>query len=271
MYLDGLHQANDSAPMVALHRQIGALAMALHPHPRRALVIGLGGGVTAGAVAEYSDTLVDVVELTPGVVRSAAWFAHVNGNVVQRTNVRVRVDDGRNHLLLTPEQYDVITADIIQPFHAGAGNLYSREYFALAQEKLRDDGLMLQWIGHRSEIQYKLIARTFLAAFPHVTVWADGTLLVGSEQPLRLSRANYRRRFADPDFTRGVRAAGVSQFDDLLRLFTAGDAELRDFVGSGPILTDDRPLAEFFLSMPRDDRPIELGGLAGDVSQHVIP
>jgi spermidine synthase len=271
MYLDGLHQANDSPPMVALHRQIGALAMALHPRPRSALVIGLGGGVTAGAVAEYSDALVDVVELTPGVIRSAAWFAHVNGNVVQRTNVRLRVDDGRNHLLLTQQQYDVITADIIQPFHAGAGNLYSREYFALAQDKLRDDGLMLQWIGHRSESEYKLIARTFLDAFPHVTVWATGTLLVGSKQPLRLSRTRYEQRFAEPAFSRAVRGAGVGQFADLLRLFTAGEDEFRRFVGSGPILTDDRPLAEFFLSLPRGDPPIALAGLTGDVSPHVAP
>ena len=50
-YLDGKHQADDTELVVRIHREIGALALAVHPHPRKVLVIGLGGGVTAGAAA----------------------------------------------------------------------------------------------------------------------------------------------------------------------------------------------------------------------------
>ena len=53
MYLDGLHQASDAPDMVRLHRLIGHLAMVLHPDPRRALVVGLGGGATPGAVSQH--------------------------------------------------------------------------------------------------------------------------------------------------------------------------------------------------------------------------
>ena len=49
LYLDGKHQADDTKAVVQIHREIGALALAVHPEPRRVLVIGLGGGVTAGA------------------------------------------------------------------------------------------------------------------------------------------------------------------------------------------------------------------------------
>ena len=35
-------------------------------------------------------------------------------------------------------------------------------------------------------------------------------------------------------------------------------------MGSGPILTDDRPLVEYFLSLPRD-RDVDLSPLKGDV------
>ena len=44
-------------------------------------------------------------------------------------------------MLLTPERYDVITADVIVPMHAGAGNLYSVEYLpadAAGAEQARD-------------------------------------------------------------------------------------------------------------------------------------
>lgn len=61
---------------------------------------------------------------------------------------------------------------------------------------------------------------------------------------------------------------GVKSFEDLLKLYRAGPRELRDFVGSGPILTDDRPLVEYFLSLPRD-REMDLRGLQGDVREIV--
>ena len=62
---------------------------------------------------------------------------------------------------------------------------------------------------------------------------------------------------------------GVRSFDDLLRLYVAGPAELRQYVGEGPILTDDRPLVEYFLSLPRD-KTVDLAGVMGDVSVYVV-
>ena len=133
LHVGGLHQANDSIGMVRLHRRIGLLPMALHPAPDTALVIGLGGGATAGAVSQHAGTSVQIVELSDGVRKAAPFFSHVTYDVLNQPNVRVRVDDGRNFLMLSGEQFDVITADIIQPVHAGAGNLYSREYFELVR------------------------------------------------------------------------------------------------------------------------------------------
>ena len=46
----------------------------------------------------------------------------------------LHVDDGRNFLLMSRKKYDVITADIILPRHAGAGALYSREYYELVRD-----------------------------------------------------------------------------------------------------------------------------------------
>jgi spermidine synthase len=270
LYLDGLHQANDQPGMLATHRAIGTLAMALHPEPRDALVVGLGGGATAGAVARFSDARITIVELSPGVVRAAPWFAHATGNVLQQPHVRLRVADGRNHLLLTNERYDVITADIIQPFHAGAGSLYSAEYFRLARAALRDDGLMLQWIGHRPRSQYLLIARTFLEVFPHATAWNGGTLLAGTVRPLKLEVERYRERLRDPRFGSALGSVGIAGWGGLVRTYTAGPDELRAFVGPGPILTDDRPLVEYFMSLPKNEPDIDLSTLHGDVRRHIV-
>jgi spermidine synthase len=269
LYLDGLHQANDTDGMVRVHAEIGHLPMVLHPSPRRALVVGLGGGVTAGAVVAYRSVSTDIVELASSVVEAAPFFSHVNGDVLRQPNAVLRVDDGRNYLRMTSRRYDVLTADIIQPIHAGAGNLYSVEYFDLARRVLRDRGLMLQWIGHREEHHYKLIMRTFLHVFPHATLWADGTLMVGSLEPLRLNRGSYEQRRASPEALFGLTRVRLDSFEALLRRYTAGPEEMRRFVGDGPLLTDDRPLLEYHRSLREPGRPLDLSTLQGDVTRHL--
>lgn len=257
LYLDGLHQANDSPEMLRTHREIGHLPMLLHPRPERALVIGLGGGATAGAVSRHSSQ-VDIVELSGGVRRAAELLAHANYNVLAQPHVHFRVDDGRNYLLTTEERYDVITADIIQPVHAGAGMLYSAEYFRLARNVLKDDGLMLQWVGHRPDTQYRLMVRAFLDAFPHTTLWQGGTLLVGSKQPLRISRSSFERQRTSASTRAALDAIGIQTFDDLVARYVAGPETLRAFIGAGEMLSDDRPRLEFHRSLPRERGDVDL-------------
>jgi spermidine synthase len=267
LYLDGLHQANDGPEMVRLHRIIGHLPMVLHPTPTRALVIGLGGGATAGAVSQHRATQVQVVELSESVRRAAPFFAHVNYDVLNQPNVRIRVDDGRNFLLLSGERFDVITADIIQPIHAGAGNLYSREYFTLVKQALAPGGLAMQWIGRRPPTQYRLIMRTFLDVFPYVTLWLDGNLMVGSGEPLRLDPAALAARRADPVTAAALDDVGLRTFDDLKSWYTASGDEMRQFAGEGPMLTDNQPLLEYHRSLVRDDGELDTRELRGDVNR----
>jgi spermidine synthase len=255
MYLDGNHQANDSAATAFVHHRIGALPVMLHQRPTTALVVGLGGGATPGAVARMHVD-VDVVELSQAVVAGSHYFKNINFDLLSRPNVTLHVDDGRNFLLMNRKQYDVITADIILPRHAGAGSLYSREYFELVRRSLADGGLVMQWNGGDSATEYKLLLRTFLSVFPHTTLWADGGLMLGSTRPFTISRTNYE-----------VRRQTFEQFPwdlaTLKRIYTAGPDEAKAFAGDGPILSDDRPVIEYFLSLPRHDEP---GGYRGPIA-----
>lgn len=248
LYLNSRGQASDFPGLVSFHQFIGHLPMLLHPDPKEALVIGLGGGATSGAISRYGETHVEIVELSPSVVQAASFFAHINHTVVERPNVRIIVDDGRNYLLLTKKKYDVITADIILAHHAGAGNLYSAEYFALVKAALQDDGIMAQW-ADVSAGSYPLIARTFMSVFPYVTFWDAGTLMVGSKQPLDLSPATLQRRLNQPGAEEGARVVGAHAAD-VLRHQAGSAEEFRELIGPGPLLTDDRPLTEYFRSAP---------------------
>ena len=68
--------------MTFVHRAIGHLPMMLHPEARDALVIGLGGGATAGAVSIHDGVDVDAVELAGSVARGARFLDSINYNVL---------------------------------------------------------------------------------------------------------------------------------------------------------------------------------------------
>ena len=269
LYLDGLHQANDQPAMVTLHRSIGHLPMVLHGAPKEALVVGMGGGATPGAVSQYAGTRVQVVELSDSVRRAGSYFAHVNYDLLNRPNVNIRIDDGRNFLALTKRRFDVITADIIQPGHAGAGLVYSKEYFTMVRNALAEDGVVLQWIGLRPFVEYTLIMRTFLDVFPHATLWYDANFMVGTLKPLSIDPTALDRLREHPETREALDAVGLKRFEDLRRWFTAGPDEMRRFVGDGPLLTDDRPLVEYhhWLPRPEEQPPLDVSQLKGDVNR----
>jgi spermidine synthase len=263
MYLDGNHQANDSPGTAFVHHRIGALPVMLHPNPKTALVVGLGGGATPGAVARMGvDT--DVVELSRAVVAGSEFFKHINFDLLTRPNVRMHVDDGRNFMMMSRKKYDVITADIILPRHAGAGSLYSKEYYELVRSRLAEGGLAMQWNGGDTATEYKLLMRTFMSVFPHTTLWGDGSLMLGSMQPFTLSRSAYE-----------ARRVGFEQFPwdvaTLRRIFLAGPEEMREFAGEGPLLTDDKPMIEYFLSLPLNDGPGGYQGRRIDIERILVP
>lgn len=110
--------------------------------------------------------------------------------------------------------------------------------------------------------------RTFLSVFPETTLWVDGSLMIGALEPLRLRRRDLESKLQVPARREMLAELGITSFEKLTSLYLAGPAELRRYVGEGPVLTDDRPIVEYFLSLPRD-REVDLSGVAGDVTRHI--
>lgn len=255
LFTNSRGQTNSDPGLVAYHRTIGHFGLLLHPHPRDVLVVGLGGGATPGAAAQWENVQVDIVELSDGVVHAAPLFREENYDVLNLPNVSLRVDDGRNYLLLTDKRYDVVTADIIRPNDVGAANLYSVEYFRLVRDVLKDDGLMVQWLAPFSDYQYKLLLRTFLAAFPYVTLWSNGDLLVGSKSPIRVDPAILAAKFQQERAATALEHVGLFTAQQVLDRYNASKPELERVAGEGPIITDNHPYIEYFRSLPKDGPP----------------
>jgi spermidine synthase len=263
LLIDGMRHASDGAGMAGYHRAIGTLAVAVHPDPKQVLIVGLGGGSTAGGASILPNATTMVVELSPSVIDAAPWFEAINLGLLGNPNVRFRVADARHYLRTTSIRYDVITADLMESHLAGAGNLYSSDYYELARRALAPGGIMVQWIGARTEYQHKLMVRSFLSVFPHVTSWQRGGILIGSQEPFLLRPEDFARKTAYPAVKEAFDKVGLTSFEQLLDSYFSGDKELRAYAGDGPLLRDDKPVIEYFLSMPQDSPPPDMSPFAG--------
>jgi spermidine synthase len=101
LFTNSRGQSNDEHDLVSFYRTIGHLPTLLAPRPARALVVGMGSGVTSSAIAEHPGVEVQIVELSDGMIAAAPHFAATNRDLVNLPNVKINMDDGRNFLLPT--------------------------------------------------------------------------------------------------------------------------------------------------------------------------
>lgn len=251
LLIDGMHHASDGDEMAGYHRAIGALAVALHPDPKQILIVGMGGGTTGGGASILPNAQTTLVELSPSVVEAGSWFERINRGILKNPNVTFKVADGRQFLKTTPKKFDVITADLMLPHLAGAANLYSADYFQIARKALAPGGIMVQWIPADTEFQHKLMLRSFVEAFPYVSSWVGGGILVGSNDPFVLRESDYHLKVVFPNVQAVFNEVGLGSFEALTKQYYSGRAELLRYLGDGPVLHDDRPIIEYFLTMPK--------------------
>lgn len=252
--IDGKVDASNAGDMLT-QRLLGLLPVLLHDNPVDALVIGLGSGVTADAVLATGEVeRVDVVEISPEVVEASAYFDRENRGVLQKPGVRLLIGDGRSHVQLSTQQYDVIISEPSNPWMAGVASLFTREFFEAVRTRLRPDGVFCQW-AHTYEIaeqDLRSIVRTFASIFPDGTLWLVGDgdlLLIGTAADTIESRVagipERSRKGSVPALLADVEVAPDAAPLVLLSLFAGGPSELASYGSGADVQTDDRMSLEF--------------------------
>ena len=252
LYVDTNQAADASRWDSPSHRVIAHLPLLLHPRPKRALVVGFGMGLTSHSITQHG-VKVDAIELSSGVLSAARkYFTHVNGNVFDNPQFNYKLNDGRNHILMTKTKYDMISTGIIHPLvSAGSSNIYTADFYRLCRRILTEDGIMCQWVPlHRlPEEHYKMIVRTFIEVFPETTLWykytPDFVILIGTREPLSIDYKNFIARAQIANIREGLAADDLDGMS-LLDSFMMGPEAVHKYVGAGPIHTDNRPRLEFF-------------------------
>ncbi len=242
---NGKFDANDGGEM---HAQIGfALVTALHtPATNRALVIGCGSGQTLSVIDRLGFEHVDLAEISPAHLDAArTQFAHINAAVLDRPHVSVHVEDGRNHLLRSPALFDAIQIELSSIWFAGATNLYSREFYALARTRLAPGGVLVQWIQlhHLTSRELASILATAQAEFPFVSVWrvdSQACLLASETAPVFNHRVWEKWR-DDPELAAERRITGLTNPESFAAMELVSAARLPALLAGTPsVINTDR-------------------------------
>jgi spermidine synthase len=233
----------------------GLLPMMLHPNPKQIAVIGCGTGVTVGAALQGEPERVTLIELEGAVLEGAKLFEDVNHAPWADPRLTIVEDDGRNFLRRGTSQFDVIISEPSNPWMTGAASLFTREFFQIAEKRLKDDGLFLQWlqIYELAPERIQSVLKTFNSVFPHVNVFtahvdSNDLLMVGSKKPLKIEWETLARRFVTwaPELER----AQVTTVEELLALLLVNETAFASVPESIELNTDDNALVEF--GAPRD-------------------
>ena len=243
--------ALSDAPTQVMSGLVGAL---VHPNPRRALVIGLGTGSTAGWLAKVPTMeRVDVVELEPAIEHVARVCATVNQDVMANPKVHLTIGDGRELLLTTGESYDLIFSEPSNPYRAGVASLFSQDFYKAVKKRLRPGGVFLQWLqGYELDAQVVRTAYATLGSvFPEVESWQSqraDLLLMASNAPVVHDLDLVRSRVGtEPYRTALDHIWGVEGVEGFYASYVAAPAFTRAVrKAEGRALnTDDHPILEF--------------------------
>jgi spermidine synthase len=200
--------------------------------PGRIAILGNAAGTVARSYGRFFPrTAVDAVEIDAELTAIGRRFFDL-----RNPRMRTFAEDARPWLERSDGGYDVIMVDAYRqpyiPFY-----LTTREFFALARERLAPAGVAIVNVGHPEggrELE-RVLGRTMATAFPRVLrypIEPTNTLLVAGDGAL--SAARLRRH-----------AAGLSA--PLRPLALAAAAELAPRLPGGEVYTDDRAPVEWLV------------------------
>ncbi len=226
-----------------------ALTCASAAHPRRILIIGLGGGNTANFITSLPGVEeVVIVELMEELGAFLNEHVPVAQSALNHPSVNYIVDDGRRYLYANPdEKFDMIFIDPLWSFTAGHNNLYSQEAMRLYQSHLSDNGIFCAWVN-----ESHFIPKTVATIFPYNDLF--DTYLVNGSQPLEYDE-NYMTQayqsyletqsvYLDPSAAETMNPQAILKHpkQNRTRIIKEGEGI--------PALTDLTPWLEYYYACP---------------------
>jgi spermidine synthase len=252
LQMDGKTEASSFIDLTTQY-MVAHLPLLLHEHPRKVMIIGLASGCTLGAALRHPVEEVVCAEIEPAMVDASKFFKEVNYEYWKDPRARIVIEDGRNFLFLSKEKYDCIISEPSNPWISGLGNLFTREFYQIVREHLREDGIFALWIPAyiTSLSDFKGMISTVCSVFPSVSLWnyppiyAD-VLVICSNKPLKPSLEEIEKKIREnPEVEKSLQRIGIGEASDVLGGFLMADKRVLQFCNGYPLNTDDLPLIEY--------------------------
>ncbi|MCQ9208809.1 MAG: fused MFS/spermidine synthase [Omnitrophica bacterium] len=246
--ISGKPDASSNTDM-ATQTSLANFPMLFHPNAEKVMVLGFASGVTAGEILNYPISQLDILEINQQTVEASSFFLPWNNNVLSNAKTNLIIQDGRAHLELTKESYDVIISEPSNPWMSGLASLFTKDFFELVKSKLNTNGMFVQWL-HIYQLDWptvKLIGRTFAEVFPtSVLVLAKPNpastdyLLVGFKDDNLIELEN-----AAKNFPYAQKSSNIKLLDHRLFYRMIVAENLAELFGEGPVHSDNMPILEF--------------------------
>ncbi len=229
---------------------VGHIPMAACPDAKDVFILGLGSGITGGAILGHPIEHLTIAENCEPVIRAAKFFEPWNRGVLTNPITRIWTEDARTILKLSPKKYDVIITQPSNPWMAGVGSVFSREYYELGASRLKENGIMAQWF-HVYDMHdgiVNLVLRTFGTVFPNMEIWDSGSgdlILLGSMKPWASDPAIYGRLFQRQMPHKDFQSIGITSPEALWARQLASQRTAFAIAGPGPVQSDLFPIIEY--------------------------
>ena len=174
LVLDGKTQSTERDEHI-YHETLVHPAMLCHPDPKQVFIGGGGeGGTLREVLCHNSVEMATMVDLDPEVVALCRQYLpnhHLGSFDDPRTNLIH--EDARAYLQNSPDLYDVIILDLVDPLEGGtAALLYTQEFYALAKARLNSGGVLVTQSGPAGLLSFKecftTIFNTLGTLFDHI-------------------------------------------------------------------------------------------------------
>jgi spermidine synthase/MFS family permease len=235
---------------LATQTLLAQIPLLVMPDSGEALIVGLGSGITAASALTHPIRSVDCVEISSEVIECNSFFARENRNVTADRRFRLHNEDGITYLKLSDRKFDYIINEPSNPWIAGIGNLFSREFFELCKNRLTPHGVLAQWF-HTYELNddiFTLVLHTLSSEFPYVMIWSPNEgdiILLSSTFPIPVDFDVLRHRMSQPAVADDLSRIDIGDVATLLSTQSTTYLPKFLFSAQGEINTEQHPLLEF--------------------------
>lgn len=215
-----------------------------------ACVIGLGSGVTAGAVSTYNFDEIYVIEIEKEVLKASHFFKEENLNFYEDKRVKIIIGDARKEIFRTDKKFNLITSEPSNLWMSGTSSLFTYEFFKEIYKKLNENGIFCQWI-HLYQISLKdvkIFLKTINSVFPNLLLYADGEdlMVLASKKDLILKPGIWIERAKENEKLRyQFGRIGFLNLREFAKNFIMNERGLEFLIKDEKIHRDDFPILEY--------------------------